>query len=232
MTNVRGKMLVAAVVGLAACAPPPRPPRPAAPADRAAAARAALDALYPASFQALHRVVLSVHGRDFAFTGYVLCERPVRARVVAFSELGGTVFDVIVTRAGAQVERAAPGLAPRWLEEGVGGAVRALYLWRASDALVLTDGDGLAVVDPVHGVEHHVDASGRLSSTETRGPAPFRVDVQAWGLVEGSREPVPVTVLAKNMAAGYTLEVSVLRVAPVEPDDRRFAVPARLDGGS
>lgn len=227
-----GRALVAATVLFTACTPPPRPPRPAASVDRAAAARAALDGLYPPAFQALHRVVLSVHGRDFAFTGYVLCERPARARVVAFSELGGTIFDVIVTPDGAQVVRAAPGLAARWLEQGVGGAVRALYLWQAKDSLVLTDGDGLAVVDRTHAVEHHVDARGRLSSTETSGAVPFRLDVRTWGQVEGAREPVPVTVLAKNVAAGYTLEVSVLRIAPVEPDGRRFAVPARLDGGS
>jgi hypothetical protein len=130
------------------------------------------------------------------------------------------------------VVRTAPGLAARWLEEGVGGAVRALYLWRAEGAEVLAAADGLDIVDERPGLEHHLDESNRLCATETAAPAPFRVQIEAWGRVEGWNELVPVTVLAKSLSAGYTLVVSVLRLAPVEPDDRRFAVPSTVDGGS
>ena len=77
----------------------------------------------------LHRVVLTVHGRELAFSGYLSVQRPNSARVAAFSEMGGTLFDVLLPpNGGAEVVRSAPGLKPAWLADGVGGLVRLLYL--------------------------------------------------------------------------------------------------------
>jgi len=149
--------------------------------------------LYPANFRMLHRVVLTIGGRELAFSGYVLVDRSRAARVVAFSEMGGTLFDVLVAPpAEPRVIRCAPGFKPAWIGPGAGALVQILYL---------------------------------APPLPTARTAPdWTIEVRAWARLEGWDTEVPVSLLAKNLAKGYTVEITVLQMTLGGADASKMTV--------
>ena len=105
--------------------------------------------LYPASFRAVHRALLTAGGRQFLLDGYLTVQRPGSFRLVAKGDMGGTVFEIVKEPGQkARVVRNPMGLRPSWLTEGAARSLEALYLAQPGPEarLVRQPGGSLALV--------------------------------------------------------------------------------------
>lgn len=116
MTLRTGAAIPALLILLAAlaCAPRTSGPRSFPPPEPEAATIPPL----PASYRMVHRVRLEVRGRSFDFIGY-LAVRGESWRAVAYSELGGRLFDFLCLPPRREVLSAPQGLPRKPLREGV-----------------------------------------------------------------------------------------------------------------
>ncbi|MHC5054344.1 MAG: hypothetical protein ACYTKD_06465 [Planctomycetota bacterium] len=190
--------------------------------------------VYPESFRMLHRVVLTVGGREFDFTGYVLVSRPGALRAVAFGEIGGTYFDV-VTRAPdeARVVRSPARMRVEWLVEGVAWPLRDLYVDApsADSHLVrLRDGRlGLLAFRQGGDAALTIFAPGGAKPEALvvcRSGRPTReARLSDWGPAPGSGREVPRRIVVADRTRGYRFEASLVKLNEVDPPDRLFDVP-------
>jgi len=189
--------------------------------------------LYPKSFRMLHRVVLTVSGRQFDFTGYVLIRRPSRLRVVAFRDIGGTIFDVVANSPGeTTIAERSPGMKREWLIDGVAGTVRRLYLSSPGPRprLVGRDKSAVALVYEAEdgGFEEIVfdresrRLTGLLHADGRR--CLRRVSYLDFARFEGWEREVPRRIVVEDLAGRYRLEINVIKFVPMELPDRFFRI--------
>ena len=91
--------------------------------------RQQLESLYPDTFRAIHRVVLTLRGKSYVLNGFLTIDRKNRAvTLLAQNDMGGMVFDV-----HSQGERSPvihtylPGIRPEWLEQNMVRDLKMLY---------------------------------------------------------------------------------------------------------
>jgi hypothetical protein len=105
--------------------------------------------LYPDSFRAVHRALLTAGGRQFLLDGYLTVQRPGSFRLVAKGDMGGTVFEIVKDPGQkARVVQNPLGLRSSWLTEGAARSLEALYLAQPGPEvrLVRLPGGSLALV--------------------------------------------------------------------------------------
>ena len=110
-----------------------------------------VDSLYPDRFKAVHRVILTLFGKDYVLNGYLSVDRARNdLRVVAQSELGGDVFDVHYTGGGqARIVSRIGRIKNRHLEKTMVRDLRVLYLLKRKDlerGSLFRDQDGSPVL--------------------------------------------------------------------------------------
>lgn len=104
-------------------------------AAEAPALKKRLEVPYPDSFRAQHRVTLTLRGKQFDFTGYLLVRRPAVWRAVAFGEFGGSLFDLAVFPGrGLRLIRNPGGIRESWLTGPAAEIIQLLYLPSAAGA--------------------------------------------------------------------------------------------------
>jgi hypothetical protein len=221
---VRNKKILAGVLLLvfSGCGLPPVEERPLVNLALAKKLRTRADGLYPESFRMLHRVVLTVRGRQFDFTGYVLIKRPDQLRVVAFSELGGTLFDVLSRSPGqVQMMRKPAGIKPQWLARFMVETVRMLYCFKPGPTSRLTGGEdeGIALSAPVEEGGYAIVFDKK--SQQVTGFAQIRDGRylrRARCLASTRFETWPVSIPSRirveDYAGNYCLEITVLSLKP------------------
>ena len=190
--------------------------------------------VYPESFRMLHRVVLSVGGRELDFTGYVLVRGSGALRAVAFGEIGGTYFDV-VTRApdDATVVRSPERMKPEWLVEGVAWPLRDIYVDAPPDdsRLVRLRDGRLALLtfarrgDAVITVFSAATSRPEALITCAGGAVRREARLSDWGPAAGSGRVVPRRIVVADRTRGYRFEASLVKLEEVDPPERLFDVP-------
>ena len=193
--------------------------------------RKALDEMYPPSFRAVHRAVLTVRNRQFDLTGYVLVRKPGDIRLLAAAGMGSAAFEVVQHGATAmRVSRNPVRFPRRWLAGGPCHDVGAMYLFRPSDdaKLVLHDSDRMGlVVTPAPEVlqEFLFDKATRrpLGYVEAhRGHLLYEVSFSNPGLFPEWTQPVPRTITITNHQLHYRLVLSVVEIVPSSLGDEFF----------
>ena len=159
----------------------------------------ALPAL-PVSYRMVHHVRLEVRGRSYDFIGYLAVHGP-NWRAVAFSELGGRLFDLLCRSHKKEVLFAPKGLSQKPLTEGVMNELDWIFA-------------------------HHQPP--RLPAPPLPPPIETSIHVLSFSRVDGWPSPVPERMSIRNHRWGYTMEVRLLRIdlRPVESD-----IFQTLDGG-
>jgi hypothetical protein len=226
--------VVAALCGIGGVSCRSVPPNPATPlADEALARelRQSLDAAYPAAFRAVHRVVLSVRGRQFTFTGYLLGRQPGDVRLLAGADLGGTAFELVRRADGeSRVLRAAPGPVARRVHHSAARDAVAIYFQRPSPTAILVrfDRDAVGFTEAApdgRRREFHFDAaSHRLARyVEARGRSRrYEIVFSDEGAFPDWPRPVPRQIAIFDRAQGYELNIRVLEFRPATPPAALF----------
>jgi hypothetical protein len=199
--------------------------------QRASELRRSLDELYPPSFQAVHRVVLTAHGRGLDLMGYVLVRQPSDLRVLATAGMGSALFEVV--RRGDSVMRVSrnPVRFPqRWLEKGPYHDIATMYLFRPSPEATLVHHDanrvGLASVSRDGTLREFLfDSATRrpVGYVEARrGRLAFEMTFSNAGPLAGWPHAVPRTITVTHHRMHYTLIVSVVEMSPAALNDDSF----------
>lgn len=194
--------------------------------------RQSLEAMYPAGFRAVHRVVLSVKGRQFAFTGYLLGGPPGHLRLLASSDVGAAVFEVI-RRAdgGSRVVRAAPGRAVARLQANAARDAARICFERPTpvaqlvkhgrETVGLTDGriagnpqsDGSLREFLFDAARHRL-----VGYLEARGSrVVYEIAFSDDGPVPGWPRPVPRRIAIADREEGYQADIRVLELRAAAP---------------
>jgi hypothetical protein len=155
--------------------------------------REKMAALYPKSFRAIHRVILTVADRQFDLDGYVLVERPERLRLLAKGGFGGTAFDAVRSRRdGDRVHANPESLREAWIRDGALRDAEALYLLEPGPgAFLVRRGDGAVALarDLPGGVREETIFEGE--SHRLAALVRARQGDQTYRMVFGAAEPTP-----------------------------------------
>ena len=223
--SVRVWVAAALCAGAAGCASAPRyvPATPIADEALASGLRDALDGTYPDEFRTVHRVVLSIRGRQFTFTGYLLARRPGHVRLLAAGDLGGTAFEVIRHPSGESlILRSLPG---RTGQRVAGNAARdavRIYFARPSHGAVLTrpSNDAVALADVLPdgtAREFRLDpATSQLRRylEARRGRVCYEIAFSDYGQASGAARAVPRRISIVDHVGRYRADIRVLELRP------------------
>jgi hypothetical protein len=225
--------LVVSLAVSAGCARPPvhDPGTPIEDQALARSLRSALADMYPASFSAVHRTILTVRGRQSEMIGAALVERSFGVRLLAMGDMGGTAFDVVSLADGsARVERNPAGLRERWLREGAARDAFALYLAGPSPRAGLVRHESGApglVEDLPDGTrrEFRFDPAGRRLAeylVSRGGRCLYRAEHSNFKTVAPWTQPVPGTVRATDYRLNYAAVIEVTGLRPQAVDRKAF----------
>jgi hypothetical protein len=228
-----GAALGAALLLACGCVRPPLhdPGTPVEDEALSRALRSALEGLYPAGFSAVHRVILTVRGRQQDMIGCVLVERSGGVRLVATGDMAGTIFELTRRADGsARVERNPAGLREAWL---VGGAARdaaVMYLAGPSPRarLVRHESGALGLAEDLpdgRRREFCFSAAERRPAgyVESRaGRCLYRAEFSNYKLLAPWKEPVPGTVRIADYRLNYTAVIEVTGMRPQAVDAARL----------
>jgi len=232
MSELRGRLLVAACLLFAGCASAPyRPGTPLVDDALARRLHQTLDGLYPARFRAVHRVVLTVYGRQFTFTGYLLGRAPGDVRLVAAGDMGGTAFDVLQRATGdPRVLKAAPRM-PRVVPESAARDAARIHFERpsASAALARFGANTVGLTDVLSDGSiqefHFSESTGRLTHyLEARsGQRRYEIEFADYGPLPGLPAPVPRRITVIDRVRHYEASIRVVEMRPVAANPAAFA---------
>ena len=195
--------------------------------------RASVGGLYPTSFRALHRVVLTIGNRQFAFLGHVAGHRPGQLRLAASSEMGGTAFELLRTADGGfHVVRNPASLRGSWLGSGAMRDAVALYLAVPPENAALvrfSDGAVALVAERAGGTreEFRFDAATHRWIEYDRvrkGCVTYRVRFTRDALFAPWPRPAPAAVEIADFDLHYSLSLQVLGLSEAEYDPSVFQV--------
>ena len=189
-----------------------------------------VEALWPESFEAVHRVILTASRRQWDLNGFVIARAEGDLRLRATSSMAGTLFDAV--RAGGhepQMLSRSPRFRERWALEGALVDAEAIHLMRPSSSARLTrrpDGRAALTDDRADGGRaDFIFDSNPLRLAEVAlsrdGLLERRVTFRGERVFPGWPTPVPSDVTMLNSGLGYTLHVQLvaLRSGPI-PDER------------
>ncbi len=162
----------------------------------------------PFSYRMVHKIHLDIRGRGFDFLGY-LAVAGDRWRAVAFTEMGGRVFDFIREGSKSEVLLSPRGLPRAPLRDGVMPEIGAAFAWGAGRPERAEDD-----IPP-----GRAGAAGAVTMILLRGGSPVsEISVLSFRAVEGWPDPVPDRLLVKNRKWGYAMEAVLVRMdlKPVE----------------
>ena len=86
--------------------------------------------LYPDRFKAIHRVILTLAGKDYVLNGYLFVDRPKREiKLIAQNDLGGILFDVhFIENVEKKILINVNTIKKDWIEKSVLRDIKMLYL--------------------------------------------------------------------------------------------------------
>lgn len=86
--------------------------------------------LYPDSFKAVHRVILTLFGSDYVLNGYLSVNRPNREfKLIAQNDLGGIVFDIhYIENKKQQIQNNLKSIKNEWLVKSLLRDLKNIYL--------------------------------------------------------------------------------------------------------
>lgn len=178
---------------------------------------------YPARFSTVHRTILTRRNRQFDFVGYLDVTRAQKARLVAVTGVGVTLFDVAIDADGeTQSRRKAPEGYEDLIEQGILRDLEVLYLRQPKPgAQRIRHGSGtIGLLSPLPdgGAEEFIFESdtGLLTGYARlrRNRCNYRVHYAKFRRFPLWPHPVPSEIRVDNYAMGYELDVRVVALEP------------------
>jgi hypothetical protein len=195
--------------------------------------RSKLESMFPESFRAVHRVILTAGNRQFDLDGYILVKRPGRLRLLAKGSMGITAFDVVREPDGrVDIAKNPAGLRDSWIEEGAARDASVLYLSRAwPEAFLVQHGSvsvGLAHILQDGAREEFVfdSASRRLIGyVRSRGSkCLYKMEFSKEEPLPQWPQPVARIIKVTDYALNYRLTIQVVDLRTIEIADKLFRV--------
>jgi hypothetical protein len=187
--------------------------------------------LYPSSLRALHRCVLTVGDMELELTGYILARRPADIRLVAMSDFGGTLFEILHnSKNGTKVIKNTVGFRRKWLTKGALRDVDVIYLKHpSSNATLVRHRDNvIGLIEELRGrtlEEFYFDGNTHalIGYTLVRdGNYLYEVSFSNNKIIPGWPQPVPKTIEIKDYRMNYQLIINVMKFSPDQLKERFF----------
>ncbi len=178
---------------------------------------------YPARFSTVHRTILSRRNRQFDFVGYLDVARSQKARLVAVTGVGVTLFDVAIDADGTtEATRKAPKGYEELIEQGILRDLAVLYMRQPlPGAQRIRHGEktiGLLSPLPDGGTEEFLFESdtGLLTGYARlrKGRCNYRIHYGNFRRFPPWPHAVPSEIRVDNYAMGYELDVRVVGLEP------------------
>ena len=193
--------------------------------------KSTLDATFPESFYAVHRVIITAAGREFAMDGYVLVKKPGSLRLLVKGSTGGAAFEAVVNPdCGAIILKNPIGLRESWILQGAIRDASEMYLhdFKCKSFLVMhKSGDiGVACDRPDGAREEYrfVGKTRRLASyiLARDGTCLYRMNFSDTKSYPGWPVRVPHTTRIEDYLLNYRLTVQVIKIRVTEARDNVF----------
>lgn len=190
-----------------------------------------LESMYPESFRAVHRVILTAANRQFDLEGYILIKRPGMFRLVAKGGMGGNAFDVLGrSENSARIVTNPSGMRPEWIEKGATRDIAVLYLCSTwPDAFLVRHKEGSVGIarelpgsireEFYFGVEEHNLESFVISRN---GKCLYRMEVVKERVFSPLSNPVPSVLRIEDFELGYDLSIRVIDLRAAKLEDKLF----------
>lgn len=186
-----------------------------------------LENLYPQSFQAIHRCLLKVAGKQFVLDGYLISKHPGSFRLVAKGDMGGTAFELIKQQGQEPViVQNAAGLRDLWLMRGAARDIEVIYFRKPSgNAVPFRRGEhliGFFSNLPDGKREEYLFTSTGFRLADYMVLNGHRCCYKAHFTYHGTfprwTREVPKTVTIIDFDMKYELSISVLDISEIEVD--------------
>lgn len=107
--------------------------------------------MYPDNFKAVHHVVLTLFGKNYALNGYLKVNRAEKElHLIAQNDLGGTLFEVHTHKGTSSILSKTAFLKTPWLEKSVLKDLEILYLYEPFVSPRISMGPGSTIVLSEH----------------------------------------------------------------------------------
>lgn len=178
-----------------------------------------INGLYPDRFKAIHRVILTISGKDYVLNGFLSVNRPNREfTLIAQNDLGGIIFDVhYIENIEQQIHNNLKSIKNEWLRKSLLRDLKALYLLKAcSSDTLFSDQQGNFVVSREQGtlteelIFKPVEEQARYQLNGIRhlknGRSVYQIDFEY-----GTQDNIyyPEFILIKDTKMRYSLRINI-----------------------
>lgn len=191
-----------------------------------------VNSLYPSSLRTLHRGILTVGNIQLEMTGYLLIRRPADIRLVAMSDFGSTLFEVVYNKkTGVSIVKNNIGLPRRWLTRAPMRDVSVIYLRSPSPeaALVRHRRNVIALAEQLEdGTTEELlfDADTHCLTgyvMSRNGRCLYEASFSNNKIISGwPKSAIPATIEIKDYRMNYQLIINVLKLTPGKFEDNLF----------
>ncbi|HAH31200.1 MAG TPA: hypothetical protein DCL44_02680 [Elusimicrobia bacterium] len=194
--------------------------------------RKRVEAPYPASFRAQHRVTLTFRGKQFDFTGYLLVRRPGTWRAMAFGEFGGSLFDIAAFPGrGLRIIKNPGAIRERWLTGPAADIIKILYLppegepvsvSKTPSSIVLAYFRGTGALE--FGFPGGESGLAESRFSVSRGGAVYDIVYSDYAEFAGLEQKVPRHIVVENKRMQLRLDMDLIKFEPMEIPENYFAI--------
>jgi hypothetical protein len=183
--------------------------------------------LFPGECMLTQRIVLKLGGKVYDFSGAAAIRRPDKFRIMAFGDMGGLLFDFLLSDSVRIVKKMPRGMPEGPIYRGVLQDIQFLYGLHTGIVSAARLDSGLTACRLTDGEIMHTcifdSAFLPLTANSVRGRRRIRtVDFLEFGQVQGDPSPLPVRMVLVNHQYRYRMEVSTSRVQTVIKSDTVF----------
>ena len=170
----------------------------------------ALQDIYPQSISLSQHVLLKIRGKEFDFPAYLAVDRSRGYRAVAFTGMGGKVFDLLSIEGDKRIVSKPGKMASAPILKGVMEDIGLLFMPYNTERPPYGD---KAAIETGH------SADGRISSYEIKksGGLFAKIGLSRYRIFQGWHEPLPAKIEIINYRWDYVIEVELLKInmAPI-----------------
>lgn len=199
------------VLSISACATPVQKPLEAQVLKNDKSHQSAQN-IYPESLSLSQHILLTIKGKEFDFPAYLAIDRNKGYRAVAFTDMGGKVFDFLSIKGESKIISKPERMPDLPILRGVMNDISLLFMPYGIDSLPLYREDRNSPDDV--DIRAIFSDDDRISSYEIKkNDKPFtKITLSNYRLFTGWDKALPAKIEIINYRWDYTIEIELLKI--------------------
>jgi len=171
--------------------------------------------VYPEEFTLSQHILLTLREKEYDFMAYLAVDRSRGFRALAFTDMGGKVFDFLSISGESKIV-SKPGIMPEApILKGVMEEIGLIFMTETGDDGIIHRGAAGLSSDKVE-LETVFSSDNNLPSYELRkdGSLISKISLSEYRIFPGWTRPLPSEISIKNYRWNYTVHVTLLKINP------------------